>query len=277
MPVRATTGSCLISTVGVGVGRFRVLEIAQAGATLRAMKRPYVVCHMMGTVDGRILTERWSLSAAAEKQYEAVHTLHKADAWMCGRTTFQGDFQEQPRDAIYSRKPKVPAGDFIAGEALPPVKGRGAKPVYAIAVDPKGKIYWEGNVMRGDRFVVVTSGQAPSGYLADLRAKRISYLIGGRRDVDFADVLAKLGRHFGIRKLMLEGGGNINGSLLAAGLVDELSLLVCPYADGADAAPTVFDIPRADLSRKATPLRLISVHRRPGEVLWLRYRVKRAT
>ena len=80
------------------------------------MKRPFVVCHMMSTVDGRILTERWSLSAAAEKQYEAVHALHKPDAWLCGRRTFQGDFQEQPRDATWRRKPHVPRGDFIASE-----------------------------------------------------------------------------------------------------------------------------------------------------------------
>ncbi len=230
---------------------------------------------MMGTVDGRILTERWSLSPAAEKQYEAVHALHQADAWMCGRKTFQGDFQEQPRDAVYSRKPKVPAGDFVAAEQLPVKEARGtAKPIYAIAIDPAGKIRWEGNVMRGDRFVVITTRKAPSGYLADLRAKRISYLIGGDKEIDFASVLARLGRHFGIRKLMLEGGGSINGSLLAAGLIDELSLLVCPYADGADAAPTVFDMPKADLSKKATALRLVAVTKRPGDVLWLRYRVK---
>lgn len=240
------------------------------------MNRPYVVCHMMGTVDGRILTERWSLSTAAEKQYEAVHALHRADAWMCGRKTFQGDFQEQPLDAVYSRKPKVPAGDFVAEEQLPPQRQarKSRQPVYAIAIDPKGKIYWEGNVMRGDRFLVITTGEAPSGYLADLRAKRISYLVGGTKEIDFASVLTRLRKHFGIHKLMLEGGGSINGSLLSAGLVDELSLLVCPYADGADTAPTVFDIADPDLTKKATALRLMSVNKRPGGVLWLRYKVK---
>jgi len=227
---------------------------------------------MMSTVDGRILTERWSLSAAAEKQYEAVHALHKPDAWLCGRRTFQGDFQEQPRDATWRRKPHVPRGDFIASEQLPPSRGR--RPVYAIAIDPAGKIRWDGNEMRGDRFVVVTSERAPSGYLADLRAKSISYLIGGRREIDFAPVLARLGRIFGIRKIMLEGGGSINGAFLSAGLIDELSLLICPFADGAQNVPTTFDVADADLRKKATALRLVSVSRRPGEVLWLRYRTR---
>lgn len=72
------------------------------------MNRPCVVCHMMSTVDGHIDTERWSLAPAAERLCEAVHEVHKADAWMCGRRTFQSDFMEQPHDAVFSRKAKVP-------------------------------------------------------------------------------------------------------------------------------------------------------------------------
>jgi riboflavin biosynthesis pyrimidine reductase len=230
---------------------------------------------MMGTIDGRIKTERWSLSPAAEKQYEAVHALHQADAWMCGRETFQSDFLEQPRDAKFPRSGKVPAGDFIVPEQTArPKNRRAAKPVFAIAVDSSGKLRWESNVMRGDRFIVLTTGKAPAGYLADLRAKSISYLIGGRNDIDFASVLARLRKHFGIRKLMLEGGGSINGALLAAGLIDEISLLVCPYADGAPSLPTVFDAPEPKRGAPATRLKLMRLERRPGEVVWLRYRVR---
>jgi riboflavin biosynthesis pyrimidine reductase len=231
---------------------------------------------MMGTVDGRIKTERWSLSAAAEKQYEAVHALHQADAWMCGRETFQFDFLEQRRDAKFPRAAKGPPGDFIVPEqAARPKNRRAGAPVFAIAVDSSGKLRWESNVMRGDRFIVVTTDKAPAGYLADLRSKSISYLIGGRREIDFASVLARLRKHFGIRKLMLEGGGSINGALLAAGVVDEISLLVCPYADGAPSLPTVFDTSAPGRGELATRLKLIRIERRPGEVVWLRYRVQR--
>lgn len=233
------------------------------------MKRPRVICHMMATVDGRIQTERWDLPPAAERQYEAVHALHRADAWMCGRQTFQGDFLEQKQDARFGRRAKVPPGDFIG--TYPPRRGR---PVYAIAVDAHGKLRWESNEMRGDRFIVLTSQAAPSGYLAHLRSRQISYLIGGKDRIDFAAVLVRLARFFGIRKLMLEGGGSINGALLAAGLVDELSLLLCPFADGSRAEPTLFDVEPALLKKKGSALRLKSVHRRPGDVLWLRYDVR---
>lgn len=231
---------------------------------------------MMGTVDGRILTERWSLSPAAEKQYEAVHALHRADAWMCGRETFQRDFLEQPRPATFPKKAVVPTGDFIAEVQRNPKKTTGrksARPAYAIAVDALGKLRWESNDMRGDRLVVLTSGQAPAGYLADLRAKSISYLIGGKSEVDFRPTLARLHRYFGIRKVMLEGGGGLNGSLLAAGLIDEISLLVCPFADGSREVPTVFDVPKARVKKKAAALRLTAVRARPGGVVWLRYQV----
>lgn len=224
---------------------------------------------MMASIDGRIKTERWSLSASAEKQYEAVHALHKADAWMCGRETFQTDFLEQARVARYSAAVTVPKGDFVG----PPLKGKGrAKRAYAIAVDASGKLKWESSDMRGDQLVVITTGTAPGGYLADLRRKGISYLLCGMRAVDFRSALRKLAKRFGIKKVMLEGGGRINGAMLAEGLVDEVSLLVCPEADGAQELPTVFDAPSVKSRKRATPLKLVSVTTRPGQVVWLRYK-----
>jgi len=240
------------------------------------MKRPYVVCHMMGTVDGRIQTERWSLTPAANQQYEAVHALHRADAWLCGRETFQRDFLEQKRAATFSSKTKVPRGDFIAtSQVSSPQKRRPGSGVYAIAVDSAGKLHWESSDMRGDELVVLTTEKAPPGYLADLRAKSISYFICGKNEINFASALQRLHRHFGIRKIMLEGGGSINGALLAAGLIDELSSLICPFADGSQEQPTVFDAPEKLLGKKAAALRLKSATVRPGQIVWLRYHFKK--
>ena len=236
------------------------------------MKRPYVVCHMMGTVDGRIQTERWNLSVPAEAQYEAVHALHRADAWLCGTRTFQVDFLEQKGKAAFPHRGAVPAGDFLPEvHALKPRKLRSAKLIYAVAVDAKGKLRWESNDMRGDRLVVLTTRRAPLGYLSDLRSKSIPYLVCGDTEISFSEALTKLHRHFGIKKVMLEGGGRLNGTLLAEGLIDELSLLICPFADGSRDLPTVFDTPKAAVAKQATPLRLKSLSKRPGGVVWLRY------
>ena len=174
---------------------------------------------------------------------------------------------------MFARKAKVPSGDFIAPEQVErPNKGRA--PVYAIATDPSGRLRWESNELRGDRLVVLTSRKASTGYLADLRAKSISYLLCGPSRIDFATALARLRSHFGIRRVMLEGGGSINGALLAAGLIDEISLLICPFADGAPDLPTVFDAPKQDERKKATALRLMAAKPRPGGIVWLRYRVQ---
>ena len=86
-------------------------------------------------------------------------------------------------------------------------------------------------------------------------------------------MLVKLRREFGIEKLLLEGGGGINGSFLAAGLIDELSVLVAPVADGSVGTPSLFD--RRAGAGGARALELLAVERRASDVLWLRYRVKR--
>jgi riboflavin biosynthesis pyrimidine reductase len=86
-------------------------------------------------------------------------------------------------------------------------------------------------------------------------------------------VLVKLRAAFGIEKLLLEGGGKINGSFLAANLIDELSVLLAPVADGTIGAPSLFDATHRAGSARA--LELLSVERRPADLVWVRYRVKR--
>jgi riboflavin biosynthesis pyrimidine reductase len=72
---------------------------------------------------------------------------------------------------------------------------------------------------------------------------------------------------------MLEGGGRINGGMLRAGLIDEVSLLVAPVADGRVGTPALFDVDADDV----TPYRLAldTVERRAEDVLWLHYHVER--
>ncbi|MGQ0643011.1 MAG: hypothetical protein ACT4P6_19880 [Gemmatimonadaceae bacterium] len=52
-------------------------------------QRPRVICHMMASVDGRIVTGGWPLSAEGRQQFELVHTSYEADGWICGRVTME--------------------------------------------------------------------------------------------------------------------------------------------------------------------------------------------
>jgi len=227
-------------------------------------QRPYIICHMASSVDGKI--DGSSLrSVMRPGEYEALHSKLGGDAWICGRTTMQQHFAENG--------PFVSATNTPAGPQPPYVARRSAS--YAISVDTHGKLRWSSNDLDGDHLICIVSERAPSDYLDMLREKKISYVVSGSSSVDLAQAVKLLSEHLGIRTLLLEGGGHINGGFLEAGLVDEVSLLLVPGIDGRHDIPAVFD-GVADLKRPAVPLKLKSVERREGDALWIRYEVLRA-
>ena len=83
------------------------------------------------------------------------------------------------------------------------------------------------------------------------KAKGVSYVFGGRKHIDLPKVLDKLRRLFGIKRLLLEGGGAINGRFLAANLIDEMSVIVAPILDGGVGLPSLVDCPAASSMRSA--------------------------
>lgn len=225
-------------------------------------KRPYVICHMVPSVDGRIVTDGWRLPRGLLADYERTAASFEADAWIIGRVSME-PYAGKARVPAAPRGPRLPRTDFIA---------RTGAASYAIAIDPGGKLRWESGAIDDDQVVTVLTEQVPDRYLAFLRARGVSYLFGGRRRIDVATVLRKLRSRLGIRRLLLEGGGKINGSFLAAGAIDELSVLIAPVADGGVGTPTLFDAQEGP--GLARDLALVSVERRRGGLLWVRYRVR---
>ena len=224
--------------------------------------RPRVVCHMMTSLDGRIVPRDWPLSAEGRKQYELVHAHYDADGWLCGRVTMEPFATRTRSDAEVARQHAGgPRDDFVAP---------GDHDAFAFAVDSAGRLAWESSDIDGDHVVALLSERVSDDYLAFLRDRGVSYLIAGAREVDLPRALDKIGRSFGVETLMLEGGGKINGSMLAAGLVDEVSVLVAPVVDGRLGTPALFDADQIAPRRLA----LESVDRRADDVLWLRYRVE---
>lgn len=231
-------------------------------------ERPHVIVHMTTSVDGRIKIRRWSrldIEGAAETAYEAVHDELAGDAWMCGRVTMAG-YAEGARPSGYCG-PAIPREDFIAR--------RDAK-AYAVGLDAHARLHWGSrNDITGDHVVMVLTHGADDAHLDALRRAGVSYLFGGVDRIDLALVLDKLAGAFGIRRLLVEGGGRINGAFLYAGLVDELSLLLAPAVDGLMGTPALFDNDGTADDNTAKTLRL-SLKRhdvRDGGVLWLMYDV----
>jgi 2,5-diamino-6-(ribosylamino)-4(3H)-pyrimidinone 5'-phosphate reductase len=226
------------------------------------VSRPYVICHMVPSVDGRIVTDGWPVTPGLVREYERTAATFGADGWIIGRISME-PYAGAARLPTRRTAGRLPRTDFLV---------RTNAPGYAIAVDPHGRLRWESGAIDAEHAVAVLTEGVPDRYLAFLRDRGVSYLFGGKRQIDLPTVLRKLRARFGIRRLLLEGGGKINGSFLAAECIDELSLLVAPVADGCVGTPTVFDAPGEGGPARA--LRLLSVERRRGGLLWVRYRLQ---
>ena len=88
--------------------------------------------------------------------------------------------------------------------------------------------------------------------------------------VDWPRAMEMLRTEFGVERLAVTGGGHLNGALLAAGLLDEVSVMIGAGIDGRSCMTAVFD-GIDDPERPATPLRLTSVERVNEGTVWLRY------
>ena len=234
-------------------------------------RRPRVICHMAASVDGRIVVNGWpaSVAAAVRREYELVHASYRANGWICGRITMEPFAGATRREDELAREHQggAPREDFVAP---------GPHGSFAFAIDPRGRLAWKSNEIDGDHVVAVLSECVSDEYLVALRERGVSYLLAGVRDLDLEGALEKIGGRWGVRTLMLEGGGRVNGAMLRAGLVDEVSLLVAPVADGRIGTPALFDVDAGDDTDAVRPWRLVleQVERRSEGVVWLRYRVE---
>ena len=226
--------------------------------------RPYIICHMLSSLDGKI--DGAALRAVTVPgDYETTGTKLAGDAWICGRTTMQQHFAGDDPFVSASNRPAGPQPVHVARRAKS----------YAISVDTTGKLRWARGDLDGDHLICVMSERAPEDYLSMLRDKGVSYIIAGASAVDLAKAADLLGERFGICRLLLEGGGHINGAFLQAGLVDEVSVLLVPAIDGRHEIRSVFEGVNA-AREAAVPLKLKSVDRREKDTLWLRYEVVRS-
>jgi len=228
--------------------------------------RPYIIVHMAASLDGRILVEHWG-NVAGRDEYERTGKLLEGDAWMVGRITMERHFSSAKPMKVPADAPAIDRTDFVATHD---------SVSYAVVVDPSGKLSYENADVDGDHIITVLTEKVSDGYLQSLRTKGISYVFGGKEDVDFTKVVEKLSNLFLIKRLLLEGGGVVNGSVLDAGLVDEVSILQYPVIDGTFGTPSIFDIKKERPKPPAGQFALASVEKLSHDIVWLRYKVTTA-
>jgi 2,5-diamino-6-(ribosylamino)-4(3H)-pyrimidinone 5'-phosphate reductase len=227
--------------------------------------RPYVICHMCTSVDGKIIARRWGKLPGYKHERDLFETTAASfgiGAWLVGTTTME-EF-----DGRKTKLPRAPKGfirrDHIANKSATRL---------AIGVDAKGVLRFQENEVEGDHVVILVTERVGNDYLAHLQSVGASYLLCGKKEINLHTALQKLAKAFKLRKLMLQGGGRFNGAVLKAGLIDEISHITTPIADGGAGVASFFDIPGNAPARSAASLRLMSHKLLPGGAIWARYKV----
>lgn len=235
------------------------------------MDRPYIICNMVTSLDGKVTGDFLGKSAYRKliEDYYRIHREYGADGFLCGRVTMEGSFPQPPALPTVYDGPPIAREDYIAERAN----------FYAVAIDPHGKLWWsERAIVDGDEgyngahIVEVLTQSVSDALLAHLRGKGVSYLFAGATELDLNLVAQKLKRLFGIETLLLEGGGIVNGSFLQAGLIDEISLVVVPAAESSTKAVPLFQTGQYQTGDTATAsFRLKEARKLDYGGLWLTY------
>lgn len=190
--------------------------------------KPRVSILMVTSIDGRLHPSRFTSSPDGTRsdwssEYEKVHASLGGDAWLVGRVTMAEMSKASahaPASPGHVRRPIHVAQPGAAS--------------FAVALDRSGKLHFERGEVGGDHVIVVLGHDVPDSHLAELAADGVSYIVASKSDIDLAATLDALAREFGIEHLVVEGGAVTNGAFLAAGLVDELRVLVAPALDGGE-------------------------------------------
>ncbi len=224
----------------------------------------------MSSVDGRVINSRWSVPFDGTPQkeltdiYASLAALLGTDAWMFGLNTAKAFLPLK----YVGRKHTC---DMPRTPYLAPRKSQRL----FIFADPEAGIYYNTSSVRGDDIAVILPESVSDEYLSHLRNAGVSYLFGGKDGMDLNTAMQTLSEIFGIKAISLQGGGIINGAMLEAGLLDELSIVVYPGIDGLAGVTSIFEYigGRTTEPSHGQMLELVSAETKDHGVVWLRYRV----
>lgn len=225
------------------------------------MDRPYIICHMVTSLDGKVTGEflsRDECKKACEIYYDINRNL-KSNGFICGRVTMEGSFTggyypDLSGYAIKEVEDYIP--DNLSG-------------FYAVAFDTNGKLGWKSNKIidpdsdpgyDGAQIIEVLSEKVDKRYLGYLEEMNIPYIFAGKEKIDVNIALSKLKNLIGADTLLLEGGSIINGAFLRGEAVDELSLVMAPVIADKNDKPLFME-------SKACNFKLINTKIRDGVII----------
>jgi 5-amino-6-(5-phosphoribosylamino)uracil reductase len=230
--------------------------------------RPYVTLNVAESADGKLSPINGGKinfgSAEDRAQMEALRA--DADGVLIGGGTLRA---EDP--PLIIRDPEV-RNRRIATKGSPHPLNITICSILPDNVDAMNFFRWP----ETEKLLFTTEQTPPHLREAASRYARIEVIPADRSGrVDLVEALRRL-PSLGVGHLLVEGGGELNFSMLEAGMIDEIYLTVCPFVFGGRTAPTAFD--GAGFTREHVRKLALKSHRqsKSGEV-FLRYDVLSAT
>jgi Pyrimidine reductase, riboflavin biosynthesis len=232
----------------------------------RNAKLPFIFVNMAMTADGKIATANRAVSSFGSKR-DRDHLLElrsTADAVLAGaRTVDSANVNMGPGPAKY-RRARLKRG--LEEYNLRVIVSRSG------SINPGAEIFKH----RFSPIIILTTNAASATRLKKLRSLADEVKICGETEIDFRSAFLWLREKWKVKRLLCEGGGELNDALFRAGLVDELNLTICPKIFGSRNAPTITDGIGAPSLADATPLQLSSLKRVGDEVFLVFKRRTRA-
>ena len=211
---------------------------------------------MAMTADSKIATANRAVSSfGSARDHEHLLELRAtADAVMAGaRTVASAPINLGPGPARF-RRLRLKRG-LAERNLRVVVSGNGL-------VNPQAEVFRH----RFSPIIVFTTRRASPARLRQLRAVADEVKVCGENEINFRAALCWLRVKWGVKRLLCEGGGELNAALFQAGLVDELHLTICPKIFGGRSAPTIADGRGFHQLAKATPLQIKSFKRIGNEI-----------
>ena len=206
------------------------------------------------TIDGKIATVSGDSKISSRQDLKRVHELRSSvDAIMVGISTVLVD---NPMLSVrMSKKP-------------------GINPV-RIIIDSTARIPLNSRILRSAHnniTIIAVTTRASINKIKKIRNRGAIVLVAGNRDVDLRKVFSIV-QNVGIQRVLVEGGGELNWSVIRQGLISELIVTIAPVIIGGRDAKTLAEGDGYRTVSKAIKLNLTKISRqRNGEVV-LYYRL----